>query len=446
MNIAIIGAGLSGLSAFYHLKKYGFDNITIFETKDYAGGHASSFVIKVDDNESSKNNELLFYFDEGPHVSFTKDELTKEIFFKGVEGEFIEHKAKIGNFFYGKWIKHPVQCNLHGLDVDLIERCIIDYVSAMNKPKIQPQNYAEWCIQNFGETISKEFIFRYTRKYWTVDANKMSTSWIGPRIYVSSLKDLISGALKNEVEGNHHYLLNFRYPKYGGFGSFTQALTKNVNINFNHQLIKIDLKSNELYFSNGSKANFDKLISSIPLPELINAIDDVPLDVKKHADNLVCTSVILVNIGIKRSDLIDYHWFYVYDDEIPFSRVSLLHKLSPFVVPEGYGSLQAEIYYSKYLPLWDTIENLKQQTIEGFKKMNIIKSDDEIVFVHTKNIKYANVLYDLNRDNSLKVILDYLDEIGILTCGRYGEWEYFWTDDAINSGKRIADKIKNIKS
>ncbi len=37
-KIAIIGAGISGLTAAHTLKKLGYDNITIFEANDRVGG------------------------------------------------------------------------------------------------------------------------------------------------------------------------------------------------------------------------------------------------------------------------------------------------------------------------------------------------------------------------------------------------------------------------
>ena len=34
----------------------------------------------------------------------------------------------------------------------------------------------------------------------------------------------------------------------------------------------------------------------------------------------------------------------------------------------------------------------------------------------------------------------YLEDAGIRTCGRYGEWAYFWTDDSFKSGEAAAER------
>ena len=44
-SIAIIGAGISGLTAAHALKKSGYNNITIFEAGDYIGGRINSMEV-----------------------------------------------------------------------------------------------------------------------------------------------------------------------------------------------------------------------------------------------------------------------------------------------------------------------------------------------------------------------------------------------------------------
>jgi len=55
-------------------------------------------------------------------------------------------------------------------------------------------------------------------------------------------------------------------------------------------------------------------------------------------------------------------------------------------------------------------------------------------------VNYANVIFDLDRADALKVVRGYLDELGVESCGRYGEWGYQWTDEAFMSGERAAQR------
>ncbi len=56
------------------------------------------------------------------------------------------------------------------------------------------------------------------------------------------------------------------------------------------------------------------------------------------------------------------------------------------------------------------------------------------------HIEYANVIFDLERAAALKTVHGYLDDLGIAYCGRYGDWEYIWTDESFVSGENAAKK------
>jgi hypothetical protein len=55
-------------------------------------------------------------------------------------------------------------------------------------------------------------------------------------------------------------------------------------------------------------------------------------------------------------------------------------------------------------------------------------------------LRYANVIFDLDRAAALKTVHGYLDEVGVAYCGRYGDWGYMWTDESFISGEKAADK------
>ena len=88
----IIGAGLAGISAAFHLND---PQTLIYEKKAYVGGHVYSELING------------FTWDEGPHVSFTKNTYVENIFADNINGEFLEYPVVTSNYFKGHWIPHP---------------------------------------------------------------------------------------------------------------------------------------------------------------------------------------------------------------------------------------------------------------------------------------------------------------------------------------------------
>ena len=182
-------------------------------------------------------------------------------------------------------------------------------------------------------------------------------------------------------------------------------------------------------------------MSSIPLPDLVPMIKGAPRDVIEAVQTLACTSVVLVNLGIDREDISKSSWTYFYDEEFPFSRVSFPRTFSPHVVPQGHGSIQAEVYFSKkYRPLTASPDSCIEPTIEGLRRCGILKGADNIVYREAMLIEYANIIFDLDRAGAIGTVHAYLDDVGVAYCGRYGDWGYLWTDEAYASGEAAALK------
>jgi protoporphyrinogen oxidase len=191
---------------------------------------------------------------------------------------------------------------------------------------------------------------------------------------------------------------------------------------------------------------YDALISSVPLPDLIRMIKGAPPDVVSAAQRLACSTCVLVNVGVNRQDLSNSHITYVYDEDICFTRLSFPHLLSPHNVPAGAGSIQAEIYFSdKYKPLVGSPEDWIEPAIRDLRRCGILRDDDTILARGAWLLKYANVIFDLDRPKALEIVHGYLDDIGINYCGRYGDWGYMWTDESFKSGEQAADKVLSMQ-
>ena len=54
MKIAIVGSGISGLSAAYYLSKK--HKVDLFEKGDHFGGHAYTIDLNIDKNDNDKEN------------------------------------------------------------------------------------------------------------------------------------------------------------------------------------------------------------------------------------------------------------------------------------------------------------------------------------------------------------------------------------------------------
>ncbi|MFA7306170.1 MAG: NAD(P)-binding protein [Hyphomicrobium sp.] len=429
-RIAILGTGMAGFGAAHAAHAAGVRPV-MYDMHDHIGGHTASYEFPGG-----------WTFDEGPHVSFTDNTRVQDLLAANVEGKYEAFATKVNNYWKGHWIKHPAQINLHGLPPDLVTKIMMEFVEISQRTE-EPtiRNYEDWLRASFGNTFSETFPMEYTVKYHTTTAANMNTEWIGPRLYRPKLEEVFRGALQPKSD-DVHYIAGFRYPTHGGFVSYLHPFRKIADIQLDHRVVKIDPKERVIYFANGAKADYDGVVSSIPLPELVPMIAGAPRDVVEAAERLACSEAVIVNLGVDRADLVDAHWSYFYDRDICFARLSTPHLQSPNNVPPGCGSLQAECYYSKkYRPLNQRPEDCIEPVIADLKRCGVLRETDKILFRQAMHIPYANVIFDLESMPATKLVHGYLEDIGIGYCGRYGDWAYIWTDQSFVSGENALQKV-----
>jgi protoporphyrinogen oxidase len=421
--VAILGAGIAGISAGYHLSLLGHENI-IYESRSSWGGLLDNFSIGEG-----------FLFDYFVHLSLTENEYVKDLFSKSTS--FINHRPESVNYYKGVWLKHPAQNNLAPLSNDEKVKIIMDFIK---KPEFQKHNnYEDWLLAQFGDYFATNFPLKYTLKYWTTEAENLTTDWVGSRFSLPPIEDLLKGSFEEQSK-NFYYAKEMRYPEKGGFKSFLNFMVKDLNVQINKRAVLIDSKTKRIEFSDGSSKYYDKLISSIPLPALIDIVKEVPEIVKIAASKLIATSGQLVSLGFNRPDISPKMWFYIYDEDIEPARAYSPSIKSPNNAPHDKSSLQFETYYSKLRPKRMNGDNLIEHIFEKGEIMKLWSKND-IEVSDYREVEYANVIFDFNRKKNLEIVRSYLIDQEIYTCGRFGEWEYFWTDQSLMSGKQVAENL-----
>ena len=419
-SIFILGAGISGLGAAYSLKQKGLSP-TLLEKDNTYGGLCSNFVING------------FRYDRFVHFSFSKDETVNNLFIEG-SPKILRHTPNPFNLYKGKWIKHPAQNNLYPLSKEEKDIIINDFrIRPTNIDISKLNNYEEWLRIQYGNYFAENFPMVYTRKYWMAEANNLETKWVGSRLYQPSIEEVIQGAYSDDTPVTY-YAKEMRYPAHGGYKQFLNKLVKDQDIiRYNQEVVSIDSSNKIVTTSTGEKYSYDRLISSLPLPVVIKMLINVPQDVIVAAKKLRCTSGYLVSIGLKTKNIPPYLWWYIYDEDILPARVYSPSLKSPDNVPEGCSSLQCEIYCEKDKY---TEEELYNGSVKKFIDLGIIKEED-ILFTDIRFEPYTNVIFDHNIYESRRIVRDYLKSIDIETIGRFGKWDYLWSDQSLLSGLNV---------
>ncbi len=415
----ILGAGLAGLGASHALKLKG-ENSLVLEQRDSYGGLAGNFVING------------FRFDRFVHFSFTENKRVNDLF---LQNEVIRHIPNPSNIYNGKWIKHPAQNNLYPLSEEEKRMIIRDFKSRKSVAEFGVQSdvsYEDWLRCQFGDYFAEHFPMVYTRKYWMKEAKDLRTEWVGNRLYQPSVDEVIAGCEREDGRVTY-YAKEMRYPAKGGYSSFFKSLAEEADIRYNTEIVRINPTQKVVVDSVGNTYHYSRLISSVPLPEVIAMMPDVPSQVVEAAGQLECTSGYHISIGLKTENIPPYLWWYIYDEDILAARVYSPSLKSPDNVPAGCSSLQMEVYCkeNEY-----TNRQLLDGTVGKLVGLGIIRQED-ILFTHIGFEKYANVIFTKPIYEARKIVRDYLASVGIETIGRFGEWDYLWSDQALLSGMKI---------
>ena len=167
---------------------------------------------------------------------------------------------------------------------------------------------------------------------------------------------------------------------------------------------------------------------------IVPLIDNVPEEVKEAASKLEATCGYHVSIALKTKNIPPYLWWYIYDEDNLASRVFSPSMKSPDNAPEECSSLQMEVYCKEndY-----TEQELLDRTVGKLVEHGIIKQED-ILFTHIGFEKYANIIFTEPIYEARKVVRGYLSSVGVETIGRFGEWDYLWSDQSLMSGLKIS--------
>lgn len=428
-RVVIIGAGLTGLSAAYHLEQSGYTDFKIFEKESAPGGLCRSVV------------QDGFTFDYTGHLLHISDPYFENIINKYIGKENL-NTVQRRSFIYSHntYTNYPFQTNLFGLPEDVIVECIEEFIN--RQKKLEPDNFYNWTIQNFGAGLAKHFFAPYQTKIFDYDIKKITASWTGRFVPATSLKQIITGAISNKQQ-ELGYNANFFYPKHGGINSWVQKFANQLNtkIKTNYCVEKIDFKNKIILFTNGDFEQYDQLITTMPLKTLLKlSSEPTNQNLKSAQTKLICNSVVNFNLGINRPDISDKHWIYFPEEKYPFYRLGFYHNFSKHVTPPNCSSVYGEFSYINKSE--KQIREKLNISLQATKKLLNIGEQD-IATQKIIHIPHAYVIYDFWREKNLPKVHETLNNMNIYSCGRYGEWKYSSMQEAVLDGKKVVEDIFN---
>lgn len=494
-RVVVVGAGPTGLSAAYHLGK---DSVLLERgpevggwcrsiedngfTFDYAGHIMFSndpyvhqlYQVLLGDNVHWQDREAWIY---SKHV-YTRypfqgalyglpPEVIKECIVGAIESRFgplngtkpaVEIPVVVGSADYTgperRGMFEPLVHNSANgapkakpvtrdkrTDYDGVERR-----SAGTPYKGAPRNFEEFIYKVWGAGIAKHFAIPYNRKLWAVPLDEMETSWLGGRVPLPNLEEMIDGAL-HPVGKPMGPNARFGYPLHGGFQALMKGFLPHLRgeLRRNAEVTAVSASQHMVTLADGTTVPYEYLVSTMPLPKLVELLgNEAPARVRTAAAALRHVSVRCVNIGVGREHLTEKHWIY-YPEDTVFHRIFVQGNASPHCNPPGGFGLTCEITYSPDKPLACDGDDLIRRCIDDCIRVGIFRASDPIWCANQVDMPIAYVVYDHDRARNVKIIRDWVSDHDIVLAGRYAEWEYYNSDHAFIAGRKAAETVRSLE-
>jgi protoporphyrinogen oxidase len=421
-SVLVLGAGLTGMSAALDLLRRGVD-FALFESKSLVGGLAVT------------STEGPYRFDHTGHLLHLRDAERRERTLKLLDDAPLEIHRNSFIFSEGVFTKYPYQSNTFGLPPDTAFECVFDFVQAFyQNPKPDAENFEDFCRIHFGNAISDRFMLPYNGRLWGVPPKEVTTEWCDRFVPRPSLEDVLAGAVGKPHKELGYNAVGF-YPQYG-IGELTQAMGRRIpSLHTNSPVCRIEPSKKLCHFGTAS-TSYRTLISTLPLTKLVPLIDNVPAPIAQATKELRCSSLYYLDVALRRRPKHHFHWIYVPESRFDFYRVGNYAAFSEAMAPLHAANLYVELV-GRSKP---DLSYLWPRVAKGLIEMGIIETVDDVEFYRLRHIEHAYVIYDQKRRQSLPQIVDYLAQIGVISTGRYGGWNYSSMEDALRFGEDAVAK------
>ncbi len=429
--VAVLGAGLSGMSAAHHLRRAGV-SCRIFEREKSVGGHA----VTVEDQG--------YRFDRTGHLLHLPDDDLRALALSwmGPRHRWIDRRSAVWS--HNTYTRYPYQANAFGLPPEVAYACVMGFIEAQRKkeaeqkgPAVAVADFESFCRAHFGDAISDSFMIPYNTRLWGVPPREISSAWCDRFVPLPTLEDVIAGAVGLE-QREIGYNTRFVYPE-RGIGQLSDGMAAALgDVELDKSPHAINSHARRLSFAD-EEVSYGVLVSTAPLPLLIASITDAPDVVREAASLLRCTHLHYLDVALRTPCGQPHHWVYLPEARYPFYRVGCYSHFSPAMAPLGCANLYVELA-DRAEPDLDT---LLPVVADALVEMGLVPRVEAIVFARARRIEHAYVVYDHSYQSALEVVRSFLASRHILSVGRYGGWNYSSMGDALRFGRDAAAEARD---
>lgn len=418
MKVAIIGAGVSGLSTAHFLNDR--HNVTVFEKENRPGG-----LIKC-----RRVSGSLFHTCGG-HVFNSKRQDVLDWFWSKFVREDEFSKADRNSVVFmedGREIPYPIENHMYLFDQDVQKKFITDLVVMAKNGGVEPHNFEEFLKRRFGDTLYYMYFQPYNEKVWRRDLRQVPLSWLEGKLPMPTVAEMIFNNI-NHVKEKAFVHATFWYEKVNGSQYIADKLAEGVNIKYNTDIDLIQ-KAGDKWKILGEQ--FDLVVFCGNIKDMVKMVQGVDVSAyTEEVDALEYHGTTAVFCEIDRNP---YSWIYQPSRQHESHRIICTGNFSASNNAEDIdaGRITATIEFTDEIGKEEILDNLTR------------------IPLHPKYLDhqfnpYTYPIQDAHTREMIQSLKKELAPTGLYFTGRFADWEYYNMDVAMGAAMDLSKKIINIK-
>jgi protoporphyrinogen oxidase len=451
-HTVVIGAGPAGLTAAEQLTGHGLP-VTVVEADDVVGG-----ISRTVEREGWR-------FDIGGHRFFTKVPAVEQWWHQMLDDSEFLSRPRLSRIYYaGKMFDYPLRPwnALRGLGLLEAVRCLLSYAAARVRPPRDQSNFEGWVAARFGWRLYSIFFKTYTEKVWGVPASAIQADWAAQRIKNLSLGRAVLSALRPRAGQTDVPTLidRFQYPALGpgmmwertrervldGDGTvLMRTRCRAVHRSGGRAVaVSVETASDDGTAARTHRIAADHVISSMPLPDLVRAMDPpAPPEVRLAAAALSHRDFLTVALVVPEDAGFADNWIYIHSSDVRVGRIQNFGSWSPYLVKDGRTCLGLEYFVNEGDEIWsaDDADLVALATAE-LARLNLAEPH-QVERGYVVRAPKAYPVYDRGYEQQVDVIRDWLATAvpNVHPVGRNGMHKYNNQDHSMLTAMLTVENI-----
>ena len=421
-KIAIIGAGISGLSAAHFLSdRYA---VTIFEKDATPGGlikcrrvEGSLFHTCGGHVFNSKRQDVLDWFWSrfAREEEFSKADRNSVVFMdNGAEGHGIDE------------IPYPIENHMYLFGENVQKRFIADLVQMAKNEGVEPHNFEEFLKGRFGETLYEMYFQPYNQKVWRRDLKQVPLSWLEGKLPMPTVAEMIYNNI-NHVKEKAFVHATFWYEKTNGSQFLADKLAEGLNIRCNASIDNLQyVAQTKQWIVQGEV--FDKVVFCGNIKDLVTMVRGI--DISEYLEPIARLEYHGTTAVFCEIDRNPYSWIY------QPSRRHESHRIictGNFAASNNSSSLPADRITAT---IEFTDEVCKEQILDNLTRIPLHPR-----YIDHQYNPYTYPIQDGNTRETISRLKKALAPSGLYFTGRFADWEYYNMDVAMGAAMDLCKLI-----